>query len=274
MQTSTTTSVVTKTSLYTSTTSTSSITSGTPTTSTIGKNQTFFNAGSNRNYFFMDNGTRIQNATFTMALAGQLVGTTSPTAEFTGNWSFQVNGYAPPGFEAAYLQWVVSYSQTSPQSANLIFQAEYYAVSDARVLLYGVGAGINPNVLAAGTQFSIGVATNSTGNVIGSDLMVTELNGTTAYKAFLDFKPYSSVDPPVVGFEPSLIGYCCGGRATFTQADGVFLAHAQTPMNWTANFPGVYPWVQYKHIGTVETSNIRYQLPQEDSTTIVQEFSE
>jgi hypothetical protein len=274
VQTSTATSVVTKTSVETNTILTSSIASGTTTTSTIGENQTFFNAGSNRNYFYMDNGTRIQNATFTMALAGQLVGTTPPTEVSGGNWSFQVNGYAPPGFEAAYLQWVVAYSQTSPRSANLIFEAEYYAVSDARVLLDSVGTGLNPNVLAAGTQISIGVVTNSTGNVVASNLMVTELNGTAAYKTILDFKPYSSVDPPVVGFEPSLIGYCCGGHATFTQADGVFLAHAQTPMSWTANFPGVYPWVQYKHIGTVETSNIRYWLPQEDSTTIVQEFSE
>jgi hypothetical protein len=266
----TSTSTSTSTFVYTSTTYVTSTTIAS--SATTPANQTFFHAGSNHNYFFMDNGMPIQNATVSMILAGPLVGTTLP-ASLGGNWSFQVNAYAPPGYLSAYMQFVASYVPTGVATGLVVFNVEYFAQNDLKLLSLATSGPINSGMVA-GTHISLGIMTNSTGNIVGASIKVTEFNGTVPYNSHFSLKPYPSLASPMVGFEPSLIGYCCAARATFTQANGIFLAQAQSPITWTANFPGAYPWVQYKDIGTVETSNIRYWLPQQDSTTIVQAFSQ
>jgi hypothetical protein len=253
-----------------STTSTTSSTSTTTTTSTTSTTTSTLQAGSNRNYFIMDNGAYLHNLTVSMLLTNQLSGVSA--GSYGGNWSLQLNAYSPNGFGAAITQFVISYS-TGVMFADI----ESYASNDAFLGSIALpSTNIASSALTAGTQVSITALTDSTGAVVGVSFSVVASDGNLLWTVSSRVTSYPFVQAPIVGFEVILVGYGGGSQsiATFTQANGVFLFKSATPLFWTATFPGNFSWVQYKNIGSSEKSNLVYWIPQQEmSNVIAQSFA-
>jgi hypothetical protein len=228
---------------------------------------------SNRNYFIMDNGTFIRNPVTTVTLGGPLVGT-SDSKGYQGNWSFQVNGYAPPmthsatqGRPTSYMQWVVGCRVASQRTVLMYLYVQYNAQNDLVLAnVASAGAFLKYGFFAKGTQLAISLNTNTTGYAVGVAAKLTLGNGSIRWSSSLDLQTGSPMSPylaPLVGLEAQLIGDGGADTATFTKAAGTISYQAGSPIGWTGNPPSFYAWVSYKNIGTVEKSNIAYGIPQD-----------
>lgn len=218
----------------------------------------------------MDNGANLHDVTVSMLLTNQLSGTSA--GSYPGNWSLQLNAYSPNGFKPAITQFVMFYG-----NGVMAADIESYASND---LFLGYVAlpttNIASSALTTGTKLSITTSTNSTGNVIGVSFNIVDANGKVLWAESSSLASYSFLEAPMVGFETILVGFGGGSQsiASFTQATGQFLYQSSTPLSWTATFPGSLSWVQYKNIGSSETSNLVYLTPlQVTSNEIAQSFT-
>jgi hypothetical protein len=270
MQSSSTSTTSTSTKSTSSTTTSTSASSSTSTTTSTTTTSTL-QAGSNRNYFIMDDGAYLHNVTASMLLTGQLSGVSA--GEYGGNWSLQLNAYSPNGFEAAYTQFVISYS-----GGVMMPDAESYSSSGTFLGEDTLPSGdVASSALTTGTQVSITALTNSTGDVVGVSFSVVAYNGDVLWTESAIVTSYPFVEAPIVGFELILVGYGGGSQsiANFTQANGAFVFGSSTPLLSTATFPGDFSWVQYKANGSSESSNLVYLIPQQESShMIAQSFAD
>jgi hypothetical protein len=186
-----------------------------------------------------------------------------------GNWSFQLNAYAPTGYKAAYMQYVFGYD-----SGVGYFSVEYWSVSDTMLIAtYGSSLISLPSSrFVSGMKIAITPLTNSTGNIIGANFRLDTAT-TALYNQNLlltsvapNSKQYQS---PMIGLEAHLIGYCCGESANFTKATGQFSYQSVTPLVFTSLAPKSFHFVQYQNTGTIEHSNISYGPPIDLSTTTI-----
>lgn len=214
---------------------------------------------SNRNCFIMDNGSLIQNFKATWHLAGPLLGS-SPLSPLKGNFSFQLNSYAPQGYEAAYNQYVVTVFKSGTNTHSLLLEAQYISASDATVAQAGgLLIPVPSSVFDAGYNITIALTTNILTDAVMVSSGILDPKGNLIYSDSIDLeKNFPKFLTPSVGFEAQLIGDCCADTAIFTQASGEIVYSADSPIGWTSAFPGSFPWVQYPNIGTVEKSNVNY----------------
>jgi hypothetical protein len=273
MQSSTSTTTTTSTSSASSTStstllssSTSSTTSSsTTTTSTTSTTTSTLQAGSNRNYFIMDNGAYLHNVTASMLLTNQLSGVSA--GQYGGNWSLQLNAYSPNGYGAAFTQFVISYS-----NGVMIPDVESYSSTGTFLGMDVLSSSAIPSsALTTGTQVSIAVSTDSTGGVVAASFAVVANNGNVLSTVSASLTNYPYLVAPMVGFELILVGYGGGSQSivTFTQASGVFQFQSSTPLLWTTTFPGNFSWVQYKANGSSESSNLVYGVPQQQGSNLI-----
>jgi hypothetical protein len=256
-------STSTSTLLSSSTSSTTS--SSTTTTSTTSTTTSTLQAGSNRNYFIMDNGAYLHNVTASMLLTNQLSGVSA--GQYGGNWSLQLNAYSPNGYGAAFTQFVISYS-----NGVMIPDVESYSSTGTFLGMDVLSSSAIPSsALTTGTQVSIAALTDSTGGVVAASFSVVANNGNVLSTVSASLTNYPYLEAPMVGFELILVGYGGGSQsvATFTQASGVFQFQSSTPLLWTTTFPGNFSWVQYKANGSSESSNLVYGVPQQQGSNLI-----
>ena len=232
---------------------------------------------SNVNYFINDGGTLLPSASTTVTLTGPLSGSSSAGG---GNWSLQMNAYAPDkcgqsSCQAAYLQFVVSYS-----SSTVEFSEEYWSVSSSD--LFGAASQTNypvpSNDFANGMTIQVSVLENSTDNVIGSSLQINGTKGNILVSSVVMnsagavinghsgvWEEYAS---PIVGWEVQLVGFGGASTATFTHASGEFSYGSSAPLAY-GNSASDVNYAEYNQsvAGTAEKSNIAYGTPSQEGTT-------
>jgi hypothetical protein len=238
---------------------------------------TFQSSGfsSRSNYFIHSNGSYLKNVTVTVLLGSSLSGYTGSSGCYLfpgcvngGNWSLQVNGYSPPGYQAAYMQWVIGYGFQS-----ILCDAEYLTTSD-RLLFAASNQSFTPTqpFFQSGSKMQLTMFTNSTGFVVSVLMNLIRYDGVLVNSQRVQIP--LQYQTPMVGFETQLIGYGNKETATFSLTDwGQFLYSSPTPLTFTASSPGTFSWVQYKNTGTAEGSNLAYStLYQPNVNTITQNW--
>jgi hypothetical protein len=228
---------------------------------------------SNINCFINAGGSRLSNFTTTWTLAGPLRGTDN----IGGNFSFQVNGYSPPGYVPSYMQWVVV---CVPGGVGLLYchvQVMYVQQNDG-VLIELIPPStidsIADSEMTTGTTIAVSVYMNSTGNVDGTSGTIKTASGVTIFAAQMTIGQFSpatgstegtgNAQAPVTGFEAQLIGSGSSeifgiGQTLFTQAAGS-VSYSSVTQLLSLHSPVGLPYVQYNgaNKGTIEKSNLDY----------------